>query len=141
MSELSANLMTSCVSAQKEEKPPAQKSLVKLVKVDKDGRTISTELVPRSEADAFVKAQNTKTSQVQHLSSTSQASATKPVDIQAINRDITQKNALEKQLANQRVNIKLTSLDLFFEKSNNFLYHYLCCFIVSFIFTEIAQYC
>ena len=138
MSELSANLMTSCVSAEnatklKEEKPLAQKSLVKLVKVDKDGRTISTELVPRSEADAFVKAQNTKTSQIQHLSSTSQASSTKPIDIQAINRDITQKNALEKQLANQRVNIKLTSLDYLFEKSADFLCRYLCC--LSFLLT------
>ena len=116
MSELSANLMTSSVSTQnaaevKHEKPPVQKTLVKLVKVDKDGRTISTELVPRSEADAFVKAQNGNVSQVQHLNSTSEVSTTKPIDIQAINRDIMQKNALEKQLANQRVNIKSLSLD------------------------------
>ena len=116
MSELRANLITSSVPTQntaevKEEKPAAQKTLVKLVKVDKDGRTISTELVPRSEADAFVKAQNRNVSQVQHLSSTSQASTTKPIDVQAINRDIMQKNVLEKQLANQRVNIKSLSLD------------------------------
>lgn len=82
-----------------------QNKLVKLVKVDKDGRTISSELVSSSDADAIIKAQ--KGSQVQKLKSSSQPQpvTAKPVDFQALNRDIEQKNTLEKQLANQRVRI------------------------------------
>ena len=91
---------------EKDIKPSAQNRLVKLVKVDREGRTIRTELVSSADADAFIKAQTTNKSGEQIVQSSSQqAPIEKPVDIQALNRDIDQKNVLDRQLANQRVSM------------------------------------
>ena len=111
MNKVSASLESASravvsVKDQQDIKAPAQNKLVKLVKVDSEGRTISTELLSSSDADTFIKAQAAKESRVQIVKPvTQQTSTSKPVDVQALNRDIAQKNALDRRLANQRVNM------------------------------------
>ena len=72
--------------------------MVKVVKVNKDGVTVSTEMVSSKAAEAFLKTHRSESSEPQKSSVEA-----KPVDIQELNRNVVKKLNLGKQLANQRV--------------------------------------
>ncbi len=86
---------------------------MKITKVDKDGRTISSEFVTRKDAETILQTaksrdlsrqgQNEVPGGSEQRSAPAAIVTSRPADMQQINRDIAQKSAFEKQLATQRV--------------------------------------